>query len=41
MKKVGEHVTMDFLGVKQDYSPDFYTYHIVREHLGCPAYQCK
>ena len=25
MKKVGEHVTIDFLGVKQDYSPDFYT----------------
>jgi len=24
MKKVGEHVTIDFLGVKQDYSPDFY-----------------
>ena len=23
MKKVGEHVTIDFLGVKQDYSPDF------------------
>jgi len=25
MKKVGEHVTIDFLGVKQDYPPDFYT----------------
>ena len=25
MKKVGEHVTIDFLGVKQDYSPDFYS----------------
>ena len=25
MKKVGEHVTIDFLGVKQDYSPEFYT----------------
>ena len=24
MKKVGEHVTIDFLGVKQDYTPDFY-----------------
>ncbi len=24
MKKVGEHVTIDFLGVKKDYSPDFY-----------------
>ena len=24
MKKVGEHVTIDFLGVKQNYSPDFY-----------------
>ena len=24
MKKVGEHVTIDFLGVKRDYSPDFY-----------------
>jgi len=24
MKKVGEHVTIDFLGVKQEYSPDFY-----------------
>ena len=24
MKKVGEHVTLDFLGVKQDYSPKFY-----------------
>ena len=24
MKKVGEHVTIDFLGVKQDYSPVFY-----------------
>ena len=25
MKKVGEHVTIDFLGVKQEYSPDFYS----------------
>ena len=25
MKKVGEHVTIDFLGVKQDYSPSFYS----------------
>ena len=25
MKKVGEHVTIDFLGVKQDYKPDFYS----------------
>ena len=25
MKKVGEHVTIDFLGVKRDYSPEFYT----------------
>ena len=25
MKKVGEHVTIDFLGVKQEYSPSFYT----------------
>ena len=25
MKKVGEHVTIDFLGVKQDHSPKFYT----------------
>ena len=24
MKKVGEHITLDFLGVKQDYSPEFY-----------------
>ena len=24
MKKVGEHVTIDFLGVKRDYSPEFY-----------------
>ena len=24
MKKVGEHVTIDFLGVKRDYTPDFY-----------------
>ena len=24
MKKVGEHITIDFLGVKQDYSPKFY-----------------
>ena len=24
MKKVGEHITLDFLGVKQDYSPTFY-----------------
>ena len=24
MKKVGEHITLDFLGVKQDYSPNFY-----------------
>ncbi len=24
MKKVGEHITLDFLGVKQDYSPSFY-----------------
>ena len=24
MKKVGEHVTIDFLGVKKDYAPDFY-----------------
>ena len=24
MKKVGEHVTIDFLGVKQDYTPEFY-----------------
>ena len=24
MKKVGEHVTIDFLGVKKEYSPDFY-----------------
>ena len=23
MKKVGEHVTIDFLGVKRDYAPDF------------------
>ena len=23
MKKVGEHVTIDFLGVKKDYTPDF------------------
>jgi len=23
MKKVGEHVTIDFLGVKQEYSPVF------------------
>ena len=25
MKKVGEHVTIDFLGVKREYSPEFYT----------------
>jgi len=25
MKKVGEHVTIDFLGVKQDYAPSFYS----------------
>ena len=25
MKKVGEHVTIDFLGVKRDYSPNFYS----------------
>ena len=25
MKKVGEHVTIDFLGVKQEYAPDFYS----------------
>ena len=24
MKKVGEHVTIDFLGVKKDYTPEFY-----------------
>ena len=24
MKKVGEHITLDFLGVKQDYPPNFY-----------------
>ena len=24
MKKVGEHVTIDFLGVKRDYTPNFY-----------------
>ena len=24
MKKVGEHVTIDFLGVKKEYTPDFY-----------------
>ena len=24
MNKVGEHVTIDFLGVKRDYTPDFY-----------------
>ena len=24
MKKVGAHVTIDFLGVKKEYSPDFY-----------------
>ena len=24
MKKVGEHVTIDFLGVKRDYAPEFY-----------------
>ena len=24
MKKVGEHVTIDFLGVKKEYSPNFY-----------------
>ena len=24
MNKVGEHVTIDFLGVKKDYTPDFY-----------------
>ena len=24
MIKVGEHVTLDFLGVKKEYSPEFY-----------------
>ena len=24
MKKVGQHVTIDFLGVKKDYTPEFY-----------------
>jgi len=24
MVKVGEHITIDFLGVKKEYSPDFY-----------------
>ena len=24
MKKVGEHVTIDFLGVKREYTPEFY-----------------
>ena len=24
MIKVGEHITVDFLGVKKDYSPEFY-----------------
>jgi spermidine synthase len=24
MIKVGEHITLDFLGVKKDYSPEFY-----------------
>mgnify|MGYP003314228384 CR=1 FL=1 len=24
MIKVGEHITLDFLGVKKDYTPEFY-----------------
>ena len=24
MIKVGEHITIDFLGVKKDYTPEFY-----------------
>ena len=24
MVKVGEHITIDFLGVKKDYTPEFY-----------------
>ena len=24
MVKVGEHITLDFLGVKKDYTPEFY-----------------
>ena len=24
MIKVGEHITLDFLGVKKEYSPEFY-----------------
>ena len=24
MIKVGEHITLDFLGVKKDYAPEFY-----------------
>ena len=24
MVKVGDHVTLDFLGVKKEYSPEFY-----------------
>ena len=30
MNRVGEHVTIDFLGVKQEYSPDFYSKVIYR-----------
>ena len=32
MKKVGEHITLDFLGVKQDYSPKFYNKIIYKIH---------
>ena len=24
MVKVGDHITLDFLGVKEDYTPEFY-----------------
>ena len=37
MKKVGEHVTIDFLGVKKEYSPNFYNkiipIHKIKEFL--------
>mgnify|MGYP000606661128 CR=1 FL=1 len=44
MKKVGEHITLDFLGVKQDYSPKFYNkiiYKIAKKaKVGVATFSC-
>ena len=41
MIKVGDHITIDFLGVKKDYSPEFYEKVNIQNCKSCQSSNIK